>query len=272
MPARPCPAVVPIFPCILLATLFATFPEGPRAQITPVGKGSYTTALPVGRLTPQDSTHQPAYPQVTADFRQPAQTNEWWSSFLYKRVPNAHQWSGKSYPHPLSVRGAAEGLEMGYPDKPTRGLDWEWTTAGGAYIYPHVADLVVGIEGLAAPSAKTAGYSDWAVTADWTDGPRNLRATMAHGNPFVFFTVTGGPAKVAFTASPVVWFQDGGTLGVTVNGRHYGIFGPTGSTWTVSGQARISTLAGKNYLSVAVLPDGLTDDAARKTALALFRA
>ncbi|HLP40008.1 MAG TPA: glycosyl hydrolase, partial [Fibrobacteria bacterium] len=85
-------------------------------------------------------------------------------------------------------------------------------------------------------------------------------------------TVTGGPAKVAFTASPVVWFQDGGTLGVTVNGRHYGIFGPTGSAWTGSGQARVSTLAGKNYLSVAVLPDGLTDDAARKTALALFRA
>jgi endoglucanase Acf2 len=245
---------------------------GAYAQIVPVGKGSYTSVLPPGRKLPADSNGVPVDPQVTADFKQPIITNEWWSSFLYKRVPNQHGNSGKSYPHPLSIRGAPTGLEIGYPNVATKGMDWEWEWAGGTYEYPHVADLIVGIEGLNVPVSKAAGYSDWAVTADWSQGAMDLRATMAHGNPYVFFSVKGGSAKVTFASAPAVWLEDGGVLGVTVGGRNYGIFAPTGSAWTGTGNARVSSLAGKDYLSVAVLPEGLSDDAARKQALGLFRA
>lgn len=246
--------------------------SGPGAQIVAVGKGSFASALPAGRKLPADSNGIPVEPQVTADFKQPVTTNEWWSSFLYKRVPNQHGNSGKSYPHPLSIRGAPTGLELGYPDKATKGMDWEWEWAGGTYEFPHVADLIVGIEGLNTPISRTAGYSDWAVTADWTQGAMNLRATLAHGNPFAFLSVKGGNAKVTFAAVPAVWLEDGGVLGVTVNGHHYGIFAPSGSAWTGTGNARVSSLAGKDYLSIGLLPDGLADDAARKSALALFRA
>jgi hypothetical protein len=41
---------------------------------------------------------------------------------------------------------------------------------------------------------------------------------------------------------------------VTVAGRHYGIFAPTGSAWGGIGTIT-SALNGKDYLSVAVLPD-----------------
>ncbi len=256
---------------IAMGVSFAATPAT-HAQIVTVGKGSYTASLPAGRKLPADSLGVPVDPQVTPDFKQPVATNEWWSSFLYKRVPNQHGNSGKSYPHPLSIRGAPTGLEMGYPDVATKGMDWEWEWTGGTYEYPHAADLTVGIEGLNVPLSKTAGYSDWAVTADWTQGAMNLRATLAHGNPYAFFAIKGGSAKLSFAADPAIWLEEGAVLGVTVNGHHYGIFAPTGSAWTGTGNARVSSLAGKDYLSVAILPSGLADDAARRQALALFRA
>jgi endoglucanase Acf2 len=54
-----------------------------------------------------------------------------------------------------------------------------------------------------------------------------------------------------------VFHRDGAILGVSVNGTHYGIFAPTGTTWPAgdSFDQLTSDLAGKNYLSVAVLPD-----------------
>lgn len=271
MQNRPCRRLaIPSFAAFL--AMAALSPGPVSSQIVTLGKGSYTTTLPAGRKTPSDSLGVPVDPQLTADFKQPVTTNEWWSSFLYKRVPNAHGNSGKSYPHPLTIRGAPTGLEMGYASEATKGMAWEWEFAGGTYEYPHAADLVVGIEGLNVPITRTAGYSDWAVTADWSEGTRNLRATMAHGNPYAFFRIMGGPARIAFPTAPVVWADEGGVLGVTINGHHYGIFAPTGSAWTAVGNARTSTLAGKDYLSVAVLPDNLITDEARKQALALFKA
>jgi endoglucanase Acf2 len=241
------------------------------AQLVQVGKGSYTSTLPNGRKTPSDSLGVKVDPQITPDFNQPVITNEWWSSFLYKRVPNQHGNSGKSYPHPLSIRGAPTGLEMGYASVATKGMDWEWEFAGGTYEYPHIPDLTVGIEGLNVDISKTAGYSDWAVTADWTMGTRNLRATMAHGNPFVFFKVSGGNAKIAFASTPTIWFQEGGILGVTIATHDYAIFAPTGSTWAGTGNDRLSSLNGKDYLSIAVLPDNLSSEENKKQALGLFR-
>src|SRR5262249_19791033 len=44
-------------------------------------------------------------------------------------------------------------------------------------------------------------------------------------------------------------------VGVSINGHHYGLFAPAGSTWSVNGGSAQSTLAGKDYFSVAVLPD-----------------
>jgi len=265
-------APMPTAAAAVIVVALSALPLQTRAQIVAVGKGSYTTVLPAGCKTPADSTGLPIDPQLTPDFSQPAASNEWWSSFLYKRVPLEHHNSGKSYPHPLSVRGAPTGLEIGYTTKPDTGMDWEWLWAGGTYEYAHAPDMVVGIDGLNIYYTKTAGYSDWAVTADWTDGTKNLRATIAHGNPYVFFRLKGGNAKIAFTSAQTVWSGDGAVMGVTIAGHDYGIFAPTGSVWTASGASMTSSLNGKDYLSVALLPDGLATDAARKQVLALFQA
>src|SRR5207247_727134 len=65
-----------------------------------------------------------------------------------------------------------------------------------------------------------------------------------------------------------VWSGDARAagLGVTVNGRHYGLFGPSGATWSGLGTLRLTCQAhGKPYFAVAVLPDRTPET------LALFR-
>ncbi len=55
-----------------------------------------------------------------------------------------------------------------------------------------------------------------------------------------------------------VFYRDDHVIGVTVNQTHYGLFAPSGSSWDPGGSdvdAMSSDLGGKDYLSVAVLPD-----------------
>ncbi len=68
----------------------------------------------------------------------------------------------------------------------------------------------------------------------------------------------GGTPRILFPAAPTIWSGNAGTpvLGVTINGRHYALFGSTGSTWTGIGTATLTNNpSGRNYFSVAVLPD-----------------
>ncbi|MHC4505634.1 MAG: glycosyl hydrolase, partial [Planctomycetota bacterium] len=87
---------------------------------------------------------------------------------------------------------------------------------------------------------------------------RRMRVTYAHGSPFVYALFDGGGASIRFDAPPRVWAGTGSaaTLGVSVKGRHYGLFGPGGSTWSgLGGAAFVNDPRGKRHFSLAVLPD-----------------
>ena len=62
---------------------------------------------------------------------------------------------------------------------------------------------------------------------------------------------------------PAVWLNKDGMVGVTVRGARYGVFGPTGSTWTFDGHTLSSTLGGRDYFSVAALPDAADETLAK---------
>jgi endoglucanase Acf2 len=212
--------------------LLAGFAPAARvdAQAT-VGLGSYATE---GNFATPSGT-----PYVTPDFAQKHMSAQWWSTLITK------QYSDALFAHPASFRATAKGMEMGYPGSPT-------FAENSGFSASHAADLTIGIEGLNAEAARLAGYSHWSVTSRWTDGAKVMEATMGHGLPFAYFKITGG--KAAITSGGKPWYDKDGTLGVTVAGRHYGIFAPTGSTWSGIGTIT-SALNGKDYLSVAVLPD-----------------
>jgi endoglucanase Acf2 len=213
-------------------------------QSVPVGAGSYNTVLPNGAVGPRMANGQSVTPKVSATFSKPVQTNDFWSSLIYPFYNDP--FSNALYAHPLVVKAVAGGLQMGYTLSPI--------FAASDYLYPFQRQLTVGITGMTATKAVTDDYGDWTATALWEGGGKTLKATFGHGMPFVFFTVTGGNVVITTQSNPTIWSNSNGVLGITIEGRHYGIFAPAGSQWTGSTTLG-SDLGGKNYLSVAVLPD-----------------
>ena len=215
----------------------------------PQGAGRYSTELLAGERGPSNSQGGIAKPKVTSKFSGPPQTNDWWSSIIWQF--DTEPYSRTMFPHPLALRADAEGLGVSYPT--------EAVTGPREYRYPYSRDLRIGLAGLKAPDTRVDSWSDWAVTAAWTDGPHTLRATFGHGLPFVYAHVEGGEARVDFTSegaeAPKFWSEKGEVVGVTIHGHNYGIFAPTGATWRHDGAAIASTLNGKDFFSVAALPD-----------------
>lgn len=214
------------------------------AQTVSVGSGSYSTSLPPGAVGPQISSGANASPKISSSFDQAIQTNDFWSSLIYPFFGDAH--SNKLCAHPLNFQAKATGLEMGYTTDPI--------FASNDFLYPYAAHLTVGINGMSASRTLTEAYGDWTVTASWEDGPLNMEATIGHGLPYAFFRIGGGDAVVTAQQTPTVWFNQNEVLGITVGGKHYGIFAPTGSSWSASSPFQ-SNLNGSEYLSVALLPD-----------------
>ncbi|NNF05252.1 MAG: hypothetical protein HKN21_00695, partial [Candidatus Eisenbacteria bacterium] len=235
------------FCSLLLVSLFAVATSPAYAQPVNVGLGSYSTTLPPGEVGPQNSSGQNISPKVSGSFSLPVQSNDFWSSLIYPFYSNPH--SNVLYAHPLMVKAINTGLQIGHT--PTH------VFAANDYLFPWSLQLTVGVVGLSTSQTETHGYGDWTATALWDGGSTNMEATFGHGLPYVFFEITGGDALVTPEGAFTTWYNQNGTLGLTIQGRHYGIFAPTGSVWTGSGPLQ-STLNGSNYLSIALLPDNQT--------------
>ncbi|MFC7548123.1 glycosyl hydrolase [Plantactinospora sp. GCM10030261] len=235
---------------LVLLVAGLTLVTGPPAQAAPVGAGSYTTT-PVGPLPAgcgQQSTNPRQYVTANAPTG-PVPTNDWWSSLLWKRTDCAY--SEPLHAHPLSYDTFGDGLGFSATSTP---VITGTSTGVGEYHYPYAEDIRVGVAGLAAPTVKVDGWSDWTVSPHWSDGTRTLRATIGHGLPFAYFQATGGAAQISATGTPRIWANTGSTIGFTVAGHDYVGYAPTGASWTVSGGRITSTLAGRGYFSVALLP------------------
>ncbi len=238
----------------LLAVILATQPL--HSAIVPLGSGSYTTALPSGQKGPSDQNGNPATPAVSASFSKPITTHKWWSSLIWRFNPQ-DTYSQNLFIQPLSALAQSNGLQIGYstipaitPQVPTA-MGWK----SQEYHYNFEHDLTVGLANLASPDTKVDDYSDWAVTALWQDSTHTLRITMVQGCPFIYcITSAGATAQIACAGTPTIWYQSNEVIGLTINNNNYGIFAPRGSSWQGKGTLQ-STLNGKQYFSVALLPD-----------------
>ncbi|MEU2970636.1 glycosyl hydrolase [Nocardiopsis alba] len=213
----------------------------------PVGSGGYTTVLPEGRSGPSDLDGAPVSPKVTDDFEGPAPTNEWWSSLIFQRYSD-NPYGENLFAHPLNFLPHSGGLDMGHSDTPTLvgdDLKYEYTAA---------SDLTLGVTGLDSPDTRTADHGDWTVTAHWEGGGPTLRVTLGQGLPFAYAETSGADARVTFDGAPEVWHEDGSTVGVTVNGRHYALFSPSDAPWTLEGDTLTASTGDEGYYSAALLP------------------
>ena len=226
----------------------AALPAHPPGKAKRAGAGWLTQTVPADEHVAVDEKLKRSHPKVTADFVGVVKSNTWWSSLIWQ-YDQKNPYSQNLYAHPLAMRAYKDGLGLSYPDKPKVEVR--------EYMFSYAEDLRVGLDGLAAPDTRVAAYSDWAVTAEWS-GESALRATIGHGMPFVYFTKTGS-AKATLKAgegnSIDVWHDGSEAVGITVAGHHYGVFGPSKSRWQKNGSMLESDLAGKDYFSVAILPE-----------------
>jgi endoglucanase Acf2 len=222
-------------------------------EIVAAGGGSYATVMPDGCQPLPEKIHK------TAGVKGPTVTGQWWSSLLWQ------DFSANLFPHPLGMVCTPEGLAVSYPGAAIVGA--EPAIMGGAVTKN--GDFKIGHSaGKMFKAAECDAYSDWFVTAAFADGDTSLKTSFGHGSPFVFGSYTGGEPVITFDQVPQIWAgsANDAVLGVTVKGNHYGLFGPTGSTWSgLDGPVFTNHAAGKNYFSVALLPDN------QPATLALFK-
>ncbi len=238
------------FTVLILASCSASLALHSPAELKRTAGGYYTVKPPAGESGPEDADARPVAPKVSARFAQLPQTNDWWSSLIwsYRGAKEANPYSEKMFPHPLSMQARASGLGVGYTTQPK--ID------AHGYFYPHQDELVVGVDGLRSPDTRVDSYGDWTVTAEWSDAQHRLHLTMGHGLPFVYATEVKGSARVQLVApASEVWLNEGALAAVTVGGHDYALFAPEGASWRASENSLISDLAGKDFFSVALLPN-----------------
>ena len=210
------------------------------AQNVRVGKGGYATTPPAGMKLPPRRIYR------TDTFKRKTPTCDWWSSLAWERYSSNH------YAHPLAMRAVKGGLRISYP-----GANINATAKhimGGLQ-----NELVLGHSKVDSfPNALLDNAGDWSVSVLMGEGNRSMRLTYGHGLPFVYATFAGGGAKISFDGNVKIWSGDSKTpaLGVSVKGRHYALFAPSGSTWSgLDGKIFTNNSGAKTYFSLAILPD-----------------
>ena len=220
-------------------------------EAVPTGAGSYLRGLPDGAKGP------PVTPFVVEGLTGPVPTNTWWSSLAWLPL------SETMFPHPLSVKATKDGLALNYPGA-LLGANKHAIVGMGGH------DLVLGHSAVATfTEARVAGWSDFFVTARMGEAGQGMTLTFGHGSPYVYADYAGGEPVVIFKSPPTVIAGDAksAVLVVKVANRIYGLYAPSGSTWSGLGSARLTAQTrGKTYCSVAVLPDE------KPRTLELFRA
>lgn len=209
-----------------------------------VGLGSYAASPPPGARTPPTNIFR------TKNCVGPVPTNDWWSSLAWEPL------SSPLFCHPMSVQATETGLQVNYPGANMVANQAAIMGGGGS-------DLVIGHSQVKKFSAALVDeFSDWFVTArfDHEAGDENLslHTTFGHGSPFVFIRVGGGEPTLSFTELPRVWAGDrnSAVLGITIANRHYGVFAPSGSTFSdLSKPQWQASTDGQGYLAIALLPE-----------------
>ena len=125
---------------------------------------------------------------------------------------------------------------------------------------PQLSKTAVGLSGLNASKVTVSDYSDWTVSMNWNDGVRDLEVTSGIGMPFLYFEKNSAAvASVNVNSGTASISNELLIIENASSGADFVVYAPTGSTWSVSGSTYTSTLNGKNYWSMAMLPQSTSN-------------
>ncbi|MEM9079932.1 MAG: glycosyl hydrolase [Verrucomicrobiota bacterium] len=210
-------------------------------EIISAGSGSYTTTKP-GKLADLPTEIFRKNSPAT-----PTPTNQWWSSVVWQ------EHASNLFAHPLAFQAHDQGLAVTYPGG--------HITANKEVIIgtgiPKEGDFIIGLKDTTFPSTSALANSDWFVTLGFEKDNAQLSTQIGHGSPFVFCRFQEATPQLILSEKPIIWFgkTSPSTIGLTIKGHHYGIFGSKNSTWEGLDSQTLTYESDHDYFSIALLPD-----------------
>ena len=129
--------------------------------------------------------------------------------------------------HPFQLNITPSGVTLGYANQVTRAVTG--SNFLDDYTYFTEGELSVGLLGVTESNFKATDYSDWTATTTWATDSTSLEVTYGHGLPFVYITIDGAEIVLSSEKNPSIWHQDGNVLGVSIDGKYFGVFAPSGT-------------------------------------------
>ncbi|MFZ1377223.1 MAG: glycosyl hydrolase [Geothrix sp.] len=214
------------------------------AQTVKVGAGAYWLGT-----QGSDKDVPPAPMRTEALLKTAAQTNQWYSTLIFNRTPEA------IFAQPLTFKAVPAGLELSLPVKAVISTERKDTEIH----YPHLDPVLLGPADFEPGPARLAKAGDWSIDIDFSRGADRMLATIAHGSPYAYLRVSRGDVKVGLpdVGARLPAGEDPRVLALRVKGKVYAFFGPTGVRWeqTAERQWLARMPAGRDYLAAAALPD-----------------
>ena len=116
--------------------------------------------------------------------------------------------------------------------------------------------IEVGLSGLNSSKTTVSDHSDWTVTMNWNDGTHNLSSTSGIGMPFLYFTKgSADVVEIKVNTGTTSISNEVLIIENASNTKDFVFYAPSGSTWIQNGNIFSSSLNGKNYWSMAMLPE-----------------
>ena len=221
----------------LFLILFCAFSFS--AQTTQVGSASYTNSYP-GADSAGRNGYPSGAPQLSGNaLGKPVPTNDWWS----KLVKENH--ADNLFNYPMTLKTTNTGLIVTYIP---------WGVIGDS------APIEIGLTGLNTTKTTVSDYSDWTVTMNWKDTDNELKATSGIGMPFLYFEKDADDiVEIKVNSGSVTVSNEMLIIENASAGQDFVFYAPSGSTWSNSGSVYTSTLNGKDYWSMAMLPQNTSN-------------
>jgi endo-1,3(4)-beta-glucanase len=218
---------------MVLIVLFSASTLSSGQTIT-VGDGSYTTQFP-GTDAAGRNSYPSGSPQLSGNaLGKAVPTNDWWS----KLIKEDH--AANLFNYPLALQTRNDGLVVSY-------IPWG--------VYGDQEPILVAVKSLNAGKATVADYSDWLVSIDWQNGNHHFQCTAGIGMPFLYFNKASEDiAEVTVNSGSVSILNETLLIVDAASGADFVVYAPAGSQWEKNGKVYTSTLNGKNYWSMAMLP------------------
>jgi endoglucanase Acf2 len=209
------------------------------AQTTQVGSGSYTNTFPGTDSAGRNGSPSGA-PQLSGNaLGKPVPTNDWWS----KLVKENH--ADNLFNYPMTMKTTNNGLIVTYIP---------WGVIGDS------RPIEVGLSGLNTTKVTVSDYSDWTVTMNWKDSNHELKVTSGIGMPFLYFEKDANDVvEIKVNSGTATIFNEVLIIENASDGQDFVFYAPSGSTWSNSGTTYTSTLNGKDYWSMAMLPQNTSN-------------